>query len=217
MMPPVRPPLGALAAVLALAVTSGCAPGPGAAQQTGSAQSALPIVTPQPALVRKAHLDPCPGAGGTSPGAPSPSPTGRSARLPELTLPCLGTGRPVHLSDLRGVPTLVNVWYAACPPCRTEMPLLQRLQDQGHGAVRVLGIDYEDDPDSALVVLAKRGVTYPSVMDQNGTIRPGLPLRGTPTTAFVDADGAVRFLQVGQLTSWNQLTGLLRQHLGVTL
>lgn len=51
----------------------------------------------------------------------------RRAVLPDVSF-VEGEGRPMRLSDFRGKTILLNVWATWCPPCRREMPALDRLQ-----------------------------------------------------------------------------------------
>jgi thiol-disulfide isomerase/thioredoxin len=137
--------------------------------------------------------------------------------LPEVTLPCLGGGKAVDLSRLRG-PMVVNLFAQWCGPCRTELPYYQRLHENARGAVRVLGVDYLDvQPASALQLAQRAGVTYPLLADPSGTLRRGLKVRGLPVVALVAKDGTVVDVQPRLVSSYAELRTLVRDKLGVTL
>lgn len=164
-----------------------------------------PTPEPGPDLVRlraAAGLEPCP--------------TGLSPELPDLTLPCLGGGADVALRDPPGRPTIVNVWGTWCPPCVEEVPLLVELHRVAGEKVGVVGVLTADTLDSALQFAPAFGVTYPSVVDDDGAV-----LRqyggGPPQTLFVRADGTVAHVKSGPFTSLDELTGLTRDTLGVDL
>jgi thiol-disulfide isomerase/thioredoxin len=146
------------------------------------------------------------------PAAPDPVAAGD---LPDLTLPCLGGGRDVTLSHLRG-PMVVNLFAQWCGPCREEMPYYQQLHEKAAGAVRVLGIDYLDtQPAKALDLVQQTGVTYPLLADPSGALRPTFRIRGLPGLVLVDARGQVADVEFLEIRSYAQLRSLVEQHLGV--
>src|SRR2546425_988303 len=67
------------------------------------------------------------------------------AVAPAFVLPVYGGGGSgsIDLHALRGHPVLLNFWSASCPPCRIEMPYLERTytQNASHGEFTLLGID----------------------------------------------------------------------------
>ena len=137
--------------------------------------------------------------------------------LPQVTLPCLGGGADVDLSTLRG-PMVVNLWAQWCGPCREELPYYQRLHERAGDRVEVLGVDYQDTrPDWALDLLRETGVTFPSVADPGGELRVPLRVRGLPGILFVDEDGRLVHQECAVIESYEQLTGLVEQHLGVAV
>jgi len=78
-------------------------------------------------------------AGGTTQGAiPAPQ---KGFLAPDFALEN-ADGERVRLSELRGRPVVVNVWTSWCPPCREEMPALQRVyQDYQERGVLILGLN----------------------------------------------------------------------------
>jgi thiol-disulfide isomerase/thioredoxin len=141
--------------------------------------------------------------------------------MPELTLACLGGGPPVRLADLRG-PLVVNLFAQWCEPCRTELPFYERLHRDGAGKVAVVGIDYLDtQPDGALALAEETGVTFPLLADPDGLLREEFRVRGLPGVLFVDADGRITndagLPTFTVIRSYDQLTSMVREHLGVRL
>lgn len=138
--------------------------------------------------------------------------------MPDLTLPCLGEGPAVHLSGLRGKPTVVNIWASWCRSCQDETPILNRVYADLAPRVRFLGIDTVDDPNSALDFAAsiEPRMRYPSVVDDDkrALIAIGGSL-GPPMTVFVDADGRVVGRTFAPYRSEEQLRADISEYLGV--
>lgn len=201
----------AVAAAAALVLT-GCATSGTSTDTTYTFQasdSSIKVDTPQlRRLKESAGIEDC------------PTPDGRAEVVDEglasITLPCLGGGRAVDVSQLRGTPTVVNVWAQYCGPCREELPMMQQVARESRGRVRFLGIDYTDSqPGQALELLRTAGVTYPQIADPNGALSRSVPIQGLPVTFFIRADGTVSAVGAGAFTGVDQLREHIRANLGV--
>jgi thiol-disulfide isomerase/thioredoxin len=185
------------------------------------------------ALVLALSVGACSGAGGDVDGpdtaAPSTSvtalapcpeqpdrPAGGGDLLPALAFDCPGGGS-LDLGRAPGVPTLVNLWGSWCPPCREEMPVLQRFAGTADGAVRVVGVISKDGLPQADSFAADAGVTFPSAFDGEGELMAALGVNVLPYTYFLDADGALVHTEVGPVDSVEELRGLVAEHLAVAL
>jgi thiol-disulfide isomerase/thioredoxin len=190
-----------VAIALALAV-AGCT---GERQSSGDA----PPGPSHAELVARAALDPCPSSVGG--GHPEHG-------LPDVTLPCLGAGPAVHLSGLRGVPTVVNIWGSWCTPCQAETTYLATVYDGLKPRVRFLGVDTDDSSDSALDFAphVSPPMRYPSVVDEQKKVLVGLDLfSAVPSTVFVDAAGHVVHKEAVAYRSAAQLRSDIARYLGV--
>lgn len=200
----------ALVAVAVGLVLSGCSVGVPPPEDGPSVQrSRVQVDTPELRAAKDAAwIEPCdPGTGED----------GVDGGLPDLTLPCLGGGEPVDLDELRG-PLVINLFAQWCGPCREELPFYQRLHEEAAGKVDVLGIDYLDtQPGSALALASETGVTYPLLADPDGLLRPALRIRGLPGLVLVDRGGRTTHVEFLVIRSYEQLTDLVEQHLGVRL
>lgn len=135
--------------------------------------------------------------------------------LPDATVPCLGGGRAVRLSGLRG-PLLVNLWAQWCAGCREEAPYLAQVADRG-SALRILGVDHADpQPALALTFAQQAGWTYPQLYDADLVFRTRLQVTGLPVTFFVRGDGTIAGRHAGAFTSVAQIEQESRRLLGVT-
>lgn len=123
---------------------------------------------------------------------------------PELSGPTLDGGT-WSLADQQGKTVVLNVWASWCPPCRAEMPGLQRLSeryaDQG---VTFAGLDTRDTDAAASAFIENIGVTYPQVVDPDGRLllafRDTLPPQAIPSTLIVDDEGRIAARVIGPIT-----------------
>lgn len=129
----------------------------------------------------------------------------RLEALPDDFLGCLGGGpaRSANLGD--GRPTVVNLWASWCAPCVREMPALQGVFQQTNGAVRFVGVDTQDERDSALGLLEFTGVTYEQRDDPDALVRAALRAPGLPVTLVYDAGGREVDRRFGEIeATWLQ-------------
>jgi cytochrome c biogenesis protein CcmG, thiol:disulfide interchange protein DsbE len=111
-------------------------------------------------------------------------------------------GKPVPgiaAADFQGAVTLVNVWASWCVPCHDEAPLLVKLaQDR---RIRVVGINYKDQPDNARRFLGRYGDPFAaSGADVSGRAAIEWGVYGVPETFIVGRDGRIAYKLVGPIT-----------------
>ena len=121
-----------------------------------------------------------------------PAPPFSSARL---------DGGKLALESLRGRVVLLNFWAVECPPCRIEMPELEKIHRRYSGrGLRVLGVTEMDPPrDEVARFVAEIGVTYPILLDPGARIGGLYRIEAHPTSVVIDARGIVRFVNSGYL------------------
>lgn len=195
---------GWLLVVLACLLLASCSTGGSSGSRGSSAtQVHVDVDTPElRALKARAGVEEC--APGTA-----------SNDLPDVTLRCLGGGKDVDLTGLKG-PLVINLFAQWCGPCRQELPYYQALHEKAKGTVRVLGIDYLDtQPAAALDLVRDTGVTYPLLADPSGELRADFRIRGLPGVVFLAADGSVADVEFRVVRSYAELRGLVRRILHV--
>ena len=123
-----------------------------------------------------------------------PVPEFTLAPIADLNLPGLAT------ADLQtGAVTLVNVWASWCVPCREEHPLLMELGARED--VRVVGINYKDDPENARRFLVTLGIPFAAVgADPAGRAAVDWGVYGVPESFVVDGKGTIRLKWIGPLS-----------------
>ncbi len=136
---------------------------------------------------------PAPG-GGSGPAALAGKPAS-SFQSEDLS------GHPMSLATFRGHVVVLNLWASWCPPCRAEMPDLQRLSRAyaSRGLV-VLGVDQGEARERAAAFATSLGITYPILVDQSQQYGRVYAALGMPTTIIVDRNGIVATGFDGALT-----------------
>jgi cytochrome c biogenesis protein CcmG, thiol:disulfide interchange protein DsbE len=129
---------------------------------------------------------------------------GQGARTGEDAPPLAGVsidGAAIDLAAYRGHPVIVNFWASWCTPCREEFPLFaERLETLGESdGLVMLGVLYKDDPALAQRFLDELGASWPTVLDPDGSLAAAYRVVAPPQTYFIDADGVLRGIQIGEV------------------
>lgn len=118
-------------------------------------------------------------------------------------------GNTHKLSDYKGKTVFLNFWATWCPPCKAEMPDIQKIYEtyekEGDDALIVLGVagpgtGQEQDEEGIKAFLEENGYTYPVVMDTTGELFMQYGVYSLPTTFMIDRDGNVFGYISGSLT-----------------
>ena len=107
-------------------------------------------------------------------------------------------GKTWTLSELKGQVVFVNFWATWCPPCREEMPSMQKLYTMlPKDKFKMLAILSNDDPARADAFAAQLGITVPILHDRDQKVGPKYGLTGLPETFIVDKQGVLREKFIG--------------------
>jgi thiol-disulfide isomerase/thioredoxin len=124
-------------------------------------------------------------------------------------------GKPVSLDTMRGKPTVVNVWWAGCPPCRKEAPLLVGAQEELGDGAHFVGIDIRDGGTAAGQTFQRQfGISWPSFYSPGG--EAVLAFAGTrtpnsvPATVVLDPQGRVAASIIGEVPTKLTLVQVVR-------
>jgi len=128
------------------------------------------------------------------PEQPSPSAGGKA---PAFSLS--GTdGSKVSLASLAGKPLVINFWATYCPPCRAEMPLLQKRAGSQSG-VQLVYVNEGNSREAARDFLDSLGIRQAALLDSDLSVGRANGANALPTTVFVRADGTIAARHIGQL------------------
>ena len=115
----------------------------------------------------------------------------------EVTLPDL-SGRQVSLSDFKGKILFVNFWATWCPPCREEMPSMQKL----HARLKdkdflMVAIDLQESAEPVKKFLNEYELTFMTLLDSKGETGPLFGINSIPTTLIMDKNGMIIGVAIG--------------------
>ncbi|CRI63995.1 putative Thiol-disulfide oxidoreductase resA [Thiocapsa sp. KS1] len=108
-------------------------------------------------------------------------------------------GEPQRLLDHRGKPIILNFWATWCPPCRAEMPSMQRahetVTDEG---ISVIAVNVGEDAETIARFLSETDVDFPIPMDLDSEVVQSYPVKGLPTTFVIDPEGRLVYSATGE-------------------
>ena len=154
-------------------------------------------------------------------GETAPAETAADARpvIPAVDFELEDQYGNIHrLEDYRGKTIFLNFWATWCPPCKAEMPDIQKLYEksatEGEDAVIVLGVaapnmGQEGSEEEIAAFMEEKGYTYPVLMDTEGELFNSYGIMSFPTTFMIDRDGNVFGYVSGMLK--NGLNGRLNR------
>jgi len=113
-------------------------------------------------------------------------------------------GKEVPLAAFRGKLVVLNVWATWCPPCRKELPSLQRLSSRlDSERFVIIGLSLDQDNVAVREYLHDKGVTYANFLDRDmGIAKDVLGMKAYPDTFFIGPDGTLLGRVVGAI-DWN--------------
>lgn len=112
-------------------------------------------------------------------------------------------GGTVNVADWRGQVVVINVWYAACAPCRVEAPELAKVASETP-EVKFLGLNTRDGQAVAQTFEGEFAIPYPSVLDAGSgqgllSLRGTIPPQAVPSTVVLDPQGRPAARVVGRV------------------
>ncbi|MFF2091340.1 TlpA family protein disulfide reductase [Paenibacillus sp. NPDC058174] len=124
----------------------------------------------------------------------------KGQQAPDFKLASLD-GSEISLSDYRGRTVFVNFWASWCPPCKVEMPHMEKLyatyREQDVVVLSVNMTSTEKNGRNVLSFVGDRGLTFPVLLDEKGDVMSQYRVRSFPTTFVIDSEGIIRDRMLG--------------------
>ncbi len=136
---------------------------------------------------------------------------------PDFTLKTL-EGKTLRLSDLQGKKVvLINFWATWCPPCRLEMPTIQKIYSKKkEKGFEILAVNIEPDANQEIRDFMKElRLSFPVLLDPDMKVARKYHVFGLPVSMLIDRQGIVRAREIGyrdwtDKESWRQVESLLQ-------
>lgn len=107
-------------------------------------------------------------------------------------------GKSHRLSDYRGKVVVLNFWATWCPPCRYEMPSMERAHKKVKGEnIVLLAVNVGESEDKVFEFTGQYPVTFQLLLDTDGSVIKKYPVIGLPTSFVISPSGVVTHRAVG--------------------
>jgi thiol-disulfide isomerase/thioredoxin len=121
-------------------------------------------------------------------------------QIPDISFLNLENNQSVRLQDFRGSVVLLNFWASWCPPCRAEMPSMERLNSELKGSDFVMvAVNVQEDPSLIKSFLREYELDFPIYMDPDGSAAREIGVTGLPTSILIDRKGRAFAVVTGAL------------------
>ncbi|MED3642807.1 TlpA disulfide reductase family protein [Caldifermentibacillus hisashii] len=123
-------------------------------------------------------------------------------KAPNFTLQTL-SGETISLSELAGKKVILNFWATWCPPCREEMPAMERVYEQySDSNVEIIAVNStvgKETKEKAEEFVKELGLTFPIPLDIEGEVIKLYQIYGLPTSYFIDTNGIIHSIYFGPM------------------
>jgi cytochrome c biogenesis protein CcmG/thiol:disulfide interchange protein DsbE len=110
-------------------------------------------------------------------------------------------GRTFTLSKHKGDAVVVNFFASWCIPCKAEAPVLEAMhREYFEKRVIFLGVAIKDTDSAARGFVEKHGLSFPTGLDKDQTVKQSFGVYGLPTTFFIDGNGLIAYTHSGAMT-----------------
>lgn len=100
-------------------------------------------------------------------------------------------GEKVKLSDFQGKKVMLNFWATWCPPCKEEMPAMEKFYKISNGDVVILAVNI-DPQYNVKKYVDEMGISFPVLLDEKDKVNSIYQVLTIPTTFFIDEQGIIR-------------------------
>ena len=118
---------------------------------------------------------------------------------PDFTLTST-TGEAVSLSDYRGKRVMVNFWGTWCPPCRAEMPDMEKFYQEND--VEILAVNLtptESNVSDVTDFIDEFGLSFQVLLDEELNVSSQYGIQPVPTSFMIDSKGIVQYVALGAI------------------
>lgn len=117
-------------------------------------------------------------------------------------------GETVSLSDFRGEKVFLNFWATWCPPCRAEIPDMQKFHENTDVVILAVNLtDTESSKKNVPKFMEEYGITFTVLLDEDSNVANLYDIQPIPTTYLIDSTGKIQNMAFGALTYESMIEG----------
>jgi thiol-disulfide isomerase/thioredoxin len=110
------------------------------------------------------------------------------------------SGKEISLSDLKGKRVFINFWATWCPPCKAEMPELEKLyQETKSSDLVIITVNLGEDKATVHKFIESNKYNFPVLLDSKNEAAALYGIRSIPTSYFIDKDGYIANGKIGAM------------------
>ncbi|MFL0267041.1 TlpA family protein disulfide reductase [Candidatus Clostridium radicumherbarum] len=111
------------------------------------------------------------------------------------------SGKEVSLSDFKGKRVFLNFFATWCPPCKAEMPEMEKLYEETKDSdLVILAVDLEESTETVRSFVNNNKYNFKVLLDSNSTAAEKYQISSIPTSYFIDKDGNIVDKHIGSMT-----------------
>jgi peroxiredoxin len=109
-------------------------------------------------------------------------------------------GKDVSLSDFKGKKVFLNFWASWCPPCKAEMPEMEKLyQETKDSDLVILSVDLSEDKATVQRFITDNKYNFPVLLDTDNAAASAYQVVSIPTSFFIDKEGNIVDKHIGSM------------------
>lgn len=121
-------------------------------------------------------------------------------------------GQEVSLSDYKGKVIYLNFWATWCPPCKAEMPFIQKLYaDNKESDLVILTVDIQEPQSTVEKFMKDNKYTFPVLLDKDGEAASAYGVQNIPLSLLIDKDFKIVSAYEGGMESFEMLSDFVNQ------
>jgi len=107
-------------------------------------------------------------------------------------------GNEVSLSDFKGKKVFLNFWATWCPPCKAEMPEIEKVyQETKDSDLVILAVEIGEPLDTVKTFLNDKDYNFKVLLDLDQSVATTYGISSIPTSFFIDEEGNIISKRVG--------------------
>jgi len=110
-------------------------------------------------------------------------------------------GKEVSLSDFKGKSVFLNFFATWCPPCKAEMPDMEKLYEETkHSDLVIIAVDLGEGTETVANFITNNKYNFKVLLDSNNIAAEKYEISSIPTSYFIDKDGNIVDKHIGSMT-----------------